>query len=78
MGLPTREQLATRFVEGAEKSYEAKIQELTTDVDNLLANSVAIDDQQKLHQALHELFAKIADVKAALEVARHYRKERAL
>ncbi len=78
MALPTREQLATRFLDGAKKTYAAKIEELTTDVDNLLSNSVAIDDQQKLHHALHDLFGKIADAKAALEALDGYQSSRGL
>jgi len=78
MGLPSREELATRFLDGAKKTYAAKIEELTTDVDNLLANSVAIDDQQKLHHALHELFGKVADAKAALEAIDDYKSKRGL
>jgi len=78
MGLPSREELAKRYLEGARKSYGAKIEELTTDVDNLLTNSVAVDDQQKLHQALHELFGKVADAKAALEAIEDYQAKRGL
>ncbi len=78
MALPSREELAKRYLDGAKKSYEAKIEELTTDVDNLLTNSVAVDDQQKLHGALHELFGKLADAKAAEEAIDDYRSQRGL
>ncbi len=78
MALPSREELAKRYLDGAMKSYEAKIEELTTDVDNLLTNSVAVDDQQKLHHALHDLFGKLADAKAVVEAIRGYQSQRGL
>ena len=76
MALPSREQLAKRYLDGAKKSYDAKIGELTTDVDNLLTNSVAVDDQQKLHSALHDLFGKLADARAVVQAIDQYEAER--
>ena len=78
MGLPNREELAKRYLDGAKKSFGARIEELTTDVDNLLSNSVAVDDQQKLHHALHELFGKLADAKAAHQAIEEYQSQRGL
>lgn len=78
MPLPTREQLAQRFLDGAEKHYDAKVSELLADVDNLLANSVGIDDHQRLDNALRDLFEKLSAEHDALETVRRYRGERGL
>lgn len=78
MALPNREELAKRYLDGAKNSHEAKIEELTTDVDNLLTNSVAVDDQQKLHSALHDLFAKMADARAVVQAIENYQAQRGI
>ena len=78
MGLPTREQLAIRFLDGAERSFEAKVTELTADIDNLLANSVGIDDHQRIDNALRDLFQHLAAEQDNLETVQQYRKERGL
>ncbi len=54
------------------------MEELSTDVDNLLTHSVAAADQQKLHSALHGLFSKLADAEAAVQAIEKYRSRRGL
>ena len=78
MGLPTREEVAKGFLDGAEKSFDAKVTELYADIDNLLANSVGIDDHQRLDNALRDLFEKIATEKDSLDAVRQYRQGRGL
>lgn len=78
MKLPNRDQLAARFLDGTEKEYDARLTQVDTEIDNILANSVSIGDSHRIHEALGELFAKRADVQAALESLREYRKERGL
>jgi hypothetical protein len=46
-----------------------------TEIDNILANSVAIGDQIRIHDALSEPFAKRADMQAVFESLREYCKE---
>ena len=75
---PSREDLAKRYLDGAKRSYEAKIEELTTDVDHLLTNSVAVDDQRKLHSALHDLFGKLGDAKAVVQAIEQSRSHRGI
>lgn len=78
MKLPNRDQLAGRFLDGTEKEYETKLTQIETEIDNVLMNSVANGGQHRIHDALGELFAKRADMQAALESVREYRKERGL
>jgi hypothetical protein len=78
MPLPTREELAKRFLDGAEQHYQSRLIGLTADVDNLLANSVGIDDHQYIDKALHDLIEKVAAERDNLETVRDYRKQRAL
>ena len=78
MKLPSRDQLAARFLDGTEKEYDARLMQVDTEIDNILANSVSIGDQHRIHEALGELFARRADVQAAIESLREYRKERGL
>jgi hypothetical protein len=78
MPLLTREDLAKRFLDGAEKHYDAKVTELTADIDNLLANSVGIDDHQRIDNALRDLIEKLAADQDNLECVRQFRKQRGL
>ncbi len=78
MKLPNREQLAARYLDGMEKAYDAKLTQIETEIDNVLANSVANGDQHRIHEALGELFSRRADVQAELESLRDYRKDRGL
>jgi len=54
------------------------MEELSTDVDNLLTHSVAADDQQKLHSALHGLFSKLADGEAVVRSIEKHQSQRGL
>lgn len=78
MKLPNRDQLAGRFLDGTEKEYDARLTQIETEIDNVLTNSVANGDQHRIHEALSELFARRADVQAALDSLRDYRKDRGL
>ncbi len=78
MPLLTREQIAGQFLDGAEKHFDAEITRLRGDVDNLLANSVGIDDHQRIDNALMDLFTKLAAEEDQLETVRAYRKSRGL
>ena len=78
MPLPTREELAKGFLDGAEKHFEATVAELTADIDNLLANSVGIDDHQRLDNALRDRFVKLSAEDDSLASVQRYRKARAL
>ncbi len=78
MGLATREDLAKQFLDGAERHFDAQVIRLTADIDNLLANSVGIDDHQRIDNALLELFEKLAAEQDNLEAVRGYRKDRQL
>jgi hypothetical protein len=76
MALPNREELAKGFLDGAEHHFEAQVTRLTSDIDNLLANSVGIDDHQRIDNALVSLFEKLAPEQDNLESVREYRKMR--
>lgn len=76
MSLPNREMLAKSWLDGVEKHFEAQVIRLTPDVDNVLANSVGIDDHQRLDNALASLFEQRAAQEDALETVRQYRKSR--
>lgn len=78
MGLPTREELAARFLEGAEKSFDARVAALTADIDNLLAHSVGIDDHQRLDNSLCDLFEKLSAEQDNVETVRQFRAMRGL
>lgn len=78
MPLATREEVATRFLDGAEKHCEGSVSGLTADVDNLLGHSVGIDDHQRIDNALRDLFEKLAAEQDVLESVRRYRSERKL
>ena len=56
--LPSREQLAGRYLDGMEKAYDARLTQMDTEIDNVLTNSVANGDQHRIHEALGELFAR--------------------
>lgn len=76
MALPNREALAKQWLDGVERHFEAQVTRLTADVDNLLANSVGIDDHQRIDNALAGLFEQLAAQEDALETVRRYRKSR--
>jgi hypothetical protein len=78
MPLPGREELAKGFLDGAERHFEAQVTSLTSDIDNLLGNSVGIDDHARLDNALQQLFETLSAAQDALETVRNYRKERGL
>jgi hypothetical protein len=68
----------TRALDGAERSFEAKVTELTADIDNVLANSAGIDDHQHIDNALRDLFQLLAAEQDNLETVQQYRKERGI
>ena len=78
MPLLSREDLAKGFLDSAEKHYEAQIGRLTADIDNLLANSVGIDDHQRIDNAFADLIEKLANERDSLETVREYRTNRSL
>ena len=78
MGLLSRDDLARNFLDGAERQFEAQVTRLTADVDNLIANSVGIDDHGRIDNALHELFEKLAAERDGLETVREFRRMRQL
>ena len=78
MPLPTRDELAKQFLDGAQKQFEANVTQLSADVDNLLANSVGIDDHQRIDNALRDLFEKLAAERDNLEAVSEYRSSRQL
>jgi hypothetical protein len=78
MGLLSRDDLARNFLDGAERQFEAQVTRLTADVDNLIANSVGIDDHARIDNALHELFEKLAAERDGLETVREFRRMRQL
>jgi len=78
MPLPTREELAKGFLDGALKHYESRVIDLTSDIDNLMANSVGIDDHQFIDKALRDVVEKLANERDHLETIVEYRKKRGL
>ncbi len=78
MKLPNRDQLAARFLDGTEKEYDTRLTQLDSEIDNILANSMSIGDQTRIHEALHKLFSERGSMQSALESLREYRKERGL
>ncbi len=78
MGLPTRDDLAKSFLDGVATHFDAQVQRLQSDIDNLLANSVGIDDHERIDNALAGLFEKLAAEKDNLEAVRDYRDLRSL
>ncbi len=78
MALPNREELAKGMLDGAERHFDAQVRRLTADIDNLLANSVGIDDHQRIDNALASLFEKLSAEKDNWESVRDYRKQREL
>lgn len=78
MPLPTREELAKSFLNGTQRYYEARVMDLTADVDNLLANSAGIDDHQFIDKALRDVVEKLAAERDNLETITEYRKQRSL
>ena len=78
MPLLSREDLAKGFLDSAQKHFEAQVGRLQADIDNLLANSVGIDDHQRIDNALAELFEKIAAEKDSLQAVKDFRTERNL
>jgi hypothetical protein len=78
MALPNREVLAKGLLDGAEQHFQAQVTRLTADIDNLLANSVGIDDHQRIDNALASLFEKLAPEQDNLQSVRDYRKMRKL
>lgn len=78
MPLPTREELAKSFLDGAQRYYESRITDLTADIDNLLANTVGIDDHQFIDKAFRDVVEKLANDRDHLETVLEYRKKRSL
>ncbi len=78
MGLPTRENLAKGFLDGVEQHFHAQVLRLQSDIDNLLANSVGIDDHERIDNALAGLFEKLAAEKDNVETVQEYRTLRGL
>jgi hypothetical protein len=78
MALPSREELAKALLNGAQQHFEAQVGRLTADIDNLLANSVGIDDHQRIDNALVNLFEKLAPEQDNLHSVLEYRKLRQL
>jgi hypothetical protein len=78
MPLPTREELAKSFLDGTQRYYEARVIDLTSDIDNLLANSVGIDDHQFIDKALRDVVEKLANERDYLQTVSEYRKKRGL
>ena len=78
MGLLTRDELAKSFLDGVERHFEAQVDRLRADVDNLLANSVGIDDHQRIDNALADLFEKLSVEHDAMEQVQSYRSLRKL
>ena len=78
MGLPTRDDLAKSFLDGVAMHFDAQVQRLQSDIDNLLANSVGIDDHERIDNALAGLFEKLAAEKDNLEAVRGYRDLRSI
>jgi len=78
MPLPTREELASNFLEGAQRYYESRVTDLTSDADNLLANTVGIDDHQFIDKAFHDVIEKLSNERDFLEKVLDYRKKRNL
>ncbi len=73
MGLPTRDDLAKGLLEGVEQHFNAQVLRLQSDVDNLLANSVWIDDHERIDNALAGLFEKLAAEKDNVQAVLDYR-----
>jgi len=78
MPLPTREELAKSFLDGTQRYYEARVMDLTADIDNLLSNSAGIDDHQFIDKALRDVVEKLANDRDHLETVIDYRKKRKL
>ncbi len=78
MPLPTREELAKSFLDGAQRYYESRVMDLTADIDNLLANSVGIDDHQFIDKAFRDVVEKLSNERDNLETVVAYRKQRSL
>lgn len=78
MPLPTREELAKSFLDGTQRMFEARVIDLTSDIDNLLANSAGIDDHQFIDKALRDVVEKLANERDHLETILEYRKKRGL
>jgi hypothetical protein len=78
MPLPTREQLASSFLDGAQRYYESRVTDLTSDIDNLLANTVGIDDHQFIDKAFRDIVEKLSNERDNLETVLDYRKKRSL
>jgi hypothetical protein len=78
MGLLNRDDLAKQFLDGTERHFQAQVSRLTADIDNLLANSVGIDDHARIDNALAGLFEKLSAEKDNWESVREYRHQRQL
>jgi hypothetical protein len=78
MGLLNRDDLAKQFLDGTQRHFEAQVSRLTADIDNLLANSVGIDDHARIDNALAGLFEKLSAEKDNWESVREYRQQRQL
>jgi len=78
MPLPTREELAKSFLDGTQHYYEARVMDLTADIDNLLSNTAGIDDHQFIDKALRDVVEKLANERDNLETVIDYRKKRKL
>ena len=78
MPLLSREDLAKGFLDSAEQHYHAQVGRITADIDNLLANSVGIDDHQRIDNAFADLVEKLANEKDNLQAVREYRSMRGL
>ena len=73
MPLPTRDDLAKGFLDGVEQHFQAQVLRIQSDIDNLLANSVGIDDHERIDNALAGLFEKLAAEKDNVEAVKEYR-----
>ena len=78
MPLLSREELAKGMLDSVEIHFQAQVSRLQADIDNLLANSVGIDDHQRIDNALADLFEKIAAEKDSFQAVRDFRSERNL
>ncbi len=76
LNLPSRDSIADSYLLSLEQHYRAQTMRLRADIDNLLANSVGIDDHARIDNALAELFQQLANEQDVLESIERYRDSR--
>ncbi len=66
------------FLDGTQRFHEARVMDLTANIDNLPANSAGIDDHQFIDKALRDVIQKLAAERDNVETVVEYRKKRSL